>query len=201
MKYLIPAIRFKLFMTVLLGLIYPFAMTGMSQAIFPVQANGSFLMRGGQAVGSQLIGQNFESSRYFWPRPSAVSYNPLPSGGSNAGPLSSDLIKSVDLRRDRLKAAHPEQSLEPPQDLLFASASGLDPHISVAATKYQMLRVAKARNMPLEVIQDLVDKNSMSKQLGFLGEETVNVLALNLALDKSQGIDSKPVALPPSSTQ
>lgn len=189
MKYIIPAIRFKLFMLVLLGLIYPFAMTGVTQIIFPQQASGDFITRGGQIIGSSKIGQNFEKPEYFWPRPSAIGYNPLPSGGSNLGNASADLKKAVDDRRAKLKSAHPDQSGEPPQDLLFASASGLDPHISPEAAAYQIRRVAQARNISaLQVIQ-LVEQATTKRQLGVFGEPTVNVLELNLALDQSQGID------------
>lgn len=189
MKYLMPAIRFKIFMTILLGLIYPFAMTGISQVIFPRQASGDFLSQGGQLVGSRLIGQNFERPEYFWPRPSAVNYNPLPSGGSNLGQTSQDLKKIVDERRAKLKAAHPDQTTEPPQDLLFASGSGLDPHISVEAAQYQLGRVARARHMSAEQIQRLILQETEERAFGILGETTVNVLALNLALDKNQGHD------------
>lgn len=196
MKYIMPAIRFKLFMIVLLGLIYPFAMTGISQVIFPRQASGDFLNRGGQVVGSRLIAQKFEKPEYFWSRPSGVDYNPLPSGGSNQGQASADLKKVVDERKVKLKAAHPDQTGEPPQDLLFASGSGIDPHISPGAAQYQLQRVAKARNITFEQVQKLIDQASEGRQLGILGEPTVNVLALNLSLDKAQGIETAPVLAP-----
>jgi K+-transporting ATPase ATPase C chain len=196
MKYVMPAIRFKLFMTILLGLIYPFAMTGISKVIFPRQASGDFISRGGQVVGSSLIAQKFEKLEYFWSRPSGVDYNPLPSGGSNLGQASGDLKKAVDERRAKLKAAHSDQTGEPPQDLLFASASGLDPHISPDAAQYQLNRVAKARNISPDQVQKLIEQASEGRQWGILGEPTVNVLALNLALDKAQGIESAPVLAP-----
>lgn len=196
MKYLIPALRFKIFMTILLGLVYPFAMTGITQVLFHDNATGNFVSRGGQIVGSKLIAQNFEKPEYFWPRPSAVGYNPLPSGGSNLSMISADLKKAVDERRAKLKAAHPDQAGEPPQDLLFASASGLDPHISPEAAQYQLQRVAKARNMDIAQVQKLMDEMTEERQFGILGEKTVNVLALNLALDKSQGIENAPVLAP-----
>lgn len=186
MKYLIPALRFKIFMTVLLGLIYPFMMTSISQVIFPKQANGYFVSRGGQVVGSILIGQNFEKPEYFWPRPSTVSYNPQPSGGSNLGQASAALKQTVDERRAKLKTAHPEQTSEPPQDLLFSSASGLDPHISFEAAIYQMRRVAKARALDPVQVQKMIDDVTESRQFGILGEKTVNVLLLNLALDSAK---------------
>lgn len=196
MKYLMPAIRFKIFMTILLGLIYPFTITGVSQAIFPRQASGDFLSRGGQVVGSQLIAQSFEKPEYFWPRPSAINYNPLPSGGSNLGQATQALKSAVDERRAKLKAAHPDQSTEPPQDLLFASASGLDPHISPEAAQYQLQRVSKIRHISSEQLQGLIDQATDKRFLGILGEPTVNVLVLNLSLDKSQGIESAPVLAP-----
>lgn len=186
MKYLMPALRFKIFMTVLLGLSYPFMMTGISQVIFPTQANGDFISRGGQVVGAKLIGQNFEKPEYFWSRPSAISYNPQPSGGSNLGQASSVLKQTFDERRAKLKAAHPEQTSEPPQDLLFASASGLDPHISLEAATYQLQRVAKMRAIDPAQVQRIIDGVTESRQFGILGEKTVNVLELNLALDKAK---------------
>lgn len=192
MKYIIPAIRFKIFMTILLGLVYPFMITGVSQTVFSRQASGDFVTRGGQVVGSVLIAQNFEKPEYFWPRPSAVGYNPLPSGGSNLGQISADLKKTVDERKAKLKASHPDQTGEPPQDLLFASGSGLDPHISIEAAQYQLGRVAKARKLSAEQITKMIQEATKGRQLGFLGEPTVNVLMLNLALDKSQGIESAP---------
>lgn len=186
MKYLMPAIRFKIFMTILLGLMYPLVMTGVSQAVFPRQANGDFVSKNGQLVGSLLIGQNFERSDYFWPRPSAISYNPLPSGGSNLGQSSEALKTAVNERRVMLKAAHPDQTGEPPQDLLFTSASGLDPHISPEAALYQLQRVAKARNLSVEEVQKMIKESSSGRQLGILGEATVNVLSLNLTLDRGR---------------
>jgi potassium-transporting ATPase KdpC subunit len=199
-KYLVPAIRFKIFMTVLLGLIYPFAMTGVSQVLFPTQSSGSLFSRGGTVVGSSLIAQKFEKPEYFWSRPSAVDYNPLSSGGSNLGQASQDLKKAVDERRVKLKSSHPDQTAEPPQDLLFASGSGLDPHISVEAARYQEARVAKARGLDVEKVRQLIATATADRQFSIFGESTVNVLALNLALDKSQGIESAPVLLPPPAT-
>lgn len=193
MKHLIPAIRIKLFFILLLGLIYPFLMTGISQTLFPHQASGDFLTRGGVVIGSSWISQNFEKTEYFWPRPSAVGYNPLPSGGSNLGLTSQELKKTVEERKAKLKAAHPDEKIEPPQDLLFASGSGLDPHISPEAAQYQLHRVATARSMNLELVQKLIEQVTENRRFGILGEPVVNVLALNLALDKSQGIESAPV--------
>ena len=186
MKYFMTALRFKIFMIVLLGLVYPFMMTGISQVIFPAQANGDFLSRDGVIVGAKLIGQNFEKPEYFWPRPSTVGYNPQPSGGSNLGLASEVLKKIVEERRAKLKAAHPYTTEEPPQDLLFASGSGLDPHISAEAAQYQLQRVAQTRNVDKAVVQKLLDEVTESRQLGILGEKTVNVLVLNMALDKKR---------------
>lgn len=200
MKYIMPAIRLQIFMTIFLGLLYPFAMTGVSQVLFSDQANGSIVSRGGQVVGSISIAQNFEKLEYFWPRPSAVSYSPMPSGASNLGQASADLKKTVDDRRAKLKAAHPAQQNEPPQDLLFASASGLDPHITPEAAEYQMQRVAQARNLDVQEVQKLVKQATNGRQFGILGEPTVNVLVLNLALDKSQGIETAPTLLPTSAS-
>mgnify|MGYP001233768941 CR=1 FL=1 len=200
MKYIMPAIRFKIFMTLLLGLIYPFAMTGVTQLIFPSQSSGEFITRGGQVIGSAKIAQNFEKPEYFWPRPSAISYNPLPSGGSNQSQSSQALKEAVEARRAKLKLAHADQTMEPPQDLLFASASGLDPHISPEAAQYQLNRVVKARNLSAEQVQKLVNDASEPRQLGIFGEPTVNVLALNVALDKAQGIESAPVLAPVAET-
>lgn len=182
-KYIIPALRFKIFMTILLGLIYPFTMTGIAKILFHDQASGQFIERNNQVIGSALIGQSFQKNEYFWPRPSAINYNPLPSGGSNLGQASQDLKKVVDERRARLKAAHSDQIIDPPQDLLFASASGLDPHISPEAALYQMQRVAMARKLSLEQVKMLIDQASEQRQWGLFGEPTVNVLLLNLSLD------------------
>lgn len=201
MKYVMPAIRFKIFMTILLGLIYPFTMTGIAQVIFPRQSSGDFITRGGQVVGSAKISQGFEKPEYFWPRPSAIAYNPLPSGGSNQGQASQDLKKIVDERRTKLKSAHPDQIGEPPQDLLFASASGLDPHISPEAARYQIQRVAKARQLTVEPVQKLIAEATRQRQWGLFGEPTVNVLELNLALDRSQGIEAAPILAPVPTTE
>ncbi len=201
MKYILPALRYKLFMTLLLGLLYPLLMTAIAKVIFPRQASGEFISRGGQVVGAKLIAQKFERPEYFWARPSAVDYNPLPSGGSNLGQASQDLKKAFDERVAKLKAAHADQTVEPPQDLLFASGSGLDPHISPEAAQYQIGRVANARNtgrnLSIDQLQKLVEASTEPRQLGFFGESVVNVLALNLALDKMQGIETAPVFIPP----
>lgn len=183
MKHIFPAFRMLLFMTLLTGLVYPLAMTAISQLLFKDRANGSLLESGGQVVGSEFVAQKFESSKYFWARPSAGDYNPLPSGGTNLGQSSETLKKQVDERTAKLQAAHgAEKSI--PQDLLFASSSGLDPHISPEAAKYQVSRVAAARGLSPEQVGTLVNQHVEGRQIGVLGEPRVNVLQLNLALDK-----------------
>lgn len=188
MKHLLASIRFTIFMTILLGLVYPLVMTGMAQAIFPDKANGNFVKKGEQIVGSSLIAQNFEKSQYFWPRPSTIDFKPLPSGGSNLGQATTALKQAMDERKTKLKASHPEEPNDPPQELLFASASGLDPHISPEAARYQIGRVAKARNLTSAEVQKILDEVTEGRQFGIFGESTVNVLKLNLALDKTQGL-------------
>ena len=195
MKDLIVSLRMFLFMTLLLGIGYPILVTLGSQALFPKQASGGFISRGGVIIGANLIGQKFESPRYFWARPSAVDSNPLPSGGSNLGPTSADLKKAVDDRMAKNKAANGEAG-NVPQDLLFASGSGLDPHISPEAAHYQVERVAKARGLSAADVDRRVNEATTGRQFGFLGEPTVNVLALNLALDQDQGITSAPILVP-----
>jgi potassium-transporting ATPase KdpC subunit len=186
MKHLVPSLRMLLFLTLILGFGYPLLMTGLSKAFFSSNANGSLIEKNGQVIGSSLIGQKFEKPQYFWSRPSAIDYNPQPSGGSNLGPISKSLKATYEERLVKIKAAHPDQEEQPPQELLFASASGLDPHISLEAARYQMNRVAQARGMGVERIESLLIKVQEGRQLGFLGEARVNVLMLNLALDQMQ---------------
>lgn len=189
MKHIISSVRIMIFFTILCGLIYPLAMTGFAQVFLKEKANGSLLSRGGEFIGSELISQNFEKPGYFWSRPSAVTYNPLPSGGTNLGPTSEALkVLAID-RRLKLKESHPGAG-EPPQHLVFSSASGLDPHISLEAALYQVQRISASRSIGRDDIINLVNENIKSRQFGFLGEETVNVLGLNLALDKMQGLDT-----------
>lgn len=183
MKHLLPTIRITIFFTILLGIIYPGIVTILAQGVFNKEANGSLILKDGKVVGSELIAQKFEGSKYFWQRPSAVDYNPLPSGGSNLSQNSSDLKKILEERRKKLKATSPMTD-EPPQDLLFTSGSGLDPHISPLAAQYQLERVAKARSMDPGQIQMLIEQATEERKWGILGEPTVNVLTLNLALDK-----------------
>ena len=173
MKNLMISLRSYLMFTVLLGLIYPVLMTGVSQAIFPFQSKGSMIEENGHAIGSALIAQKFQSDKYFWSRPSAVDFNPLPSGGSNLGPTSQTLQKSLEGKDSKM-----------PQDLLFASGSGLDPHISPEAAAYQVERVARARNLEPQQLQKIVAEWTRGREWGIFGEGRVSVLQLNLALDK-----------------
>ena len=187
-----PAFFMLLILTVITGVIYPLAVTGIAQLVFPHQANGSIVMVNGKAVGSELIGQQFDDPKFFWGRLSATGdfpYNAFNaetltgSSGSNYGPLNPALTKAAQDRIDALKKADPTNTLPVPVDLVTASGSGLDPHISAAAALYQVHRVAAARGMSEDQVKSLVDKYTQGRQLGFLGEPTVNVLELNLALD------------------
>jgi K+-transporting ATPase ATPase C chain len=197
MKPLLTAIRFFIFFTILTGIFYPLAMTLIGHVFFARQTSGDILQRSNVSLGSSLIAQKFESEKYFWPRPSSQNFNPMPSGGSNLGQGSADLKTAYDERFARLKAAHPGVG-EPPQDLLFASASGLDPHISPEAASFQLNRVAKSRKLDVTAVSKLIAEMTEPRQFGFLGDPRVNVLALNLALDRSQGVTSVPVLLPVS---
>lgn len=183
-----PALVLFALMTALTGIVYPLAVTGIAKAAFPNQASGSLLFKAGKPVGSALIGQSFSDSKYFWSRPSATSpmpYNGSNSSGSNQGPLNPVLIDAVKARIGVLKAVDPTNALPIPVDLVTASASGLDPHISLAAAQYQAARVARARGLPVAVVQSLIATHTQDRWLGVLGEVRVNVLALNLALDRA----------------
>ncbi|MEW6500777.1 MAG: potassium-transporting ATPase subunit KdpC [Thermodesulfobacteriota bacterium] len=185
MKELKPAILMTLLLTLLCGGVYPAAVTALAQALFPEEANGSLILDAtGQATGSALIGQPFRESRYFWPRPSATAgfpYNPTASGGSNLGPTNPALLTAV---ADRVSALRASGIAGPiPAELVLASASGLDPHLSPAAAAVQIPRVAKARGMDKEAVARLVTAHTEGRQFGFLGAPRVNVLLLNQALD------------------
>jgi len=181
-----PAIVLLILFTVLTGLVYPAVVTGIAQLTMPGKANGSLLESGGKAVGSALIGQPFSDPKYFWSRPSATApypYNASASSGSNLGPTNPALADAVAARVKALRDADPGNRAPVPVDLVTASASGLDPDISLAAGEYQVARVAKARGMEPAKVRALVEQATDGRQLGFLGEPVVNVLELNLALD------------------
>jgi len=189
-----PAIVSLLMFTFITGVIYPLLVTGIAQVVFPSQANGSLILKDGKAVGSKLIGQSFDDPKYFWGRLSATGtfpYNAFnaenltASSGSNYGPLNPALISMVQARIDALKKTDPANTALIPVDLVTASGSGLDPHISIAAAEYQIHRVAQARGLNAADVKALVDKYTQGRQFGFLGEPTVNVLELNLALDSA----------------
>jgi K+-transporting ATPase ATPase C chain len=186
-KQLKPALLMLIIMTVLTGTVYPLVVTGIAGVLFPEKAEGSMIERNGNVAGSKLIGQPFEHPGYFWARPSATSpypYNAGASSGSNYGPASQALLDRVQARVDALQAADPGNNQLVPVDLVTASASGLDPHISVAAAEYQVARVARARGLDGETVHTLVEKYTEDRQFGILGERRVNVLLLNLALDE-----------------
>jgi K+-transporting ATPase ATPase C chain len=182
-----PALVLFAAMTVITGFLYPLAITGVAKIAFPHQAAGSLIESDGKVIGSTLIGQNFSDPKHFWGRPSATApqpYNGAASAGSNAGPLNPALIDAVKGRVEALRAADSDNKLPIPVDLVTASASGLDPHISIAAANYQAGRVARARGLDIRKIQALIDEHSEGRALGFFGEPRVNVLLLNLALDQ-----------------
>jgi potassium-transporting ATPase KdpC subunit len=179
-----------LVLTALVGIVYPLVITGIAAVVFPHQAQGSLIVRDGQTVGSELIGQPFTDPKYFWSRPSATTrdgkplpYDGLNSGGSNLGPTNPDLGKAVKERVDALRAADPGNAQPVPVDLVTASASGLDPDLSPAAAAYQVARVARVRGLEESVVLKLVQAHVRPRSLGVLGEPRVNVLELNLALD------------------
>lgn len=203
LKEIRPALVLLVVMTVVTGIAYPLAVTGLSQALFPWQAQGSLIEKDGRVVGAANIGQSFTGPAYFWGRPSATTaadpadpaksvaapYNAANSMGSNLAPTSKALAEGVAATLEALRAAHPDQQGAVPVDLVTASASGLDPHITPAAAAYQVKRVALARRVPVEEVQKLLAANTEGRELGILGEPRVNVLRLNMALD-----DTWPVA-------
>lgn len=186
LKEIRPALTLLLLLSLLTGILYPLLVTQATQVLFPVQANGSLLVVEGRTLGSRLIGQAFSANQYFWGRPSATlpePYNATASGGSNLGPLNPALDTAVKARIAALKASNPTQTAQIPVDLVTASASGLDPHISVAAALWQVPRIAKARDIGAEELTRLIVRYTEARQWGILGEPCVNVLLLNLALD------------------
>ena len=188
MKHLRTSILLLLALTAVTGAGYPLLITGMAQFFFPFQANGSLVRRDGQPRGSMLIGQPFSEPRYFWSRPSstpAFPYNAGASSGSNQGPLNPSLLDAVRQRISRLSGVDSSNTQPVPVDLVTASGSGLDPHISVMAAHYQVSRVARARNLPEEVVWELVRRRTEGRQFGLLGEPRINVLLLNMDLDEA----------------
>ena len=180
-----PALVLFFVLSLITGVAYPLLVTGVAQSLFPAQAGGSLVLRDGKPVGSALIGQSFSEPKNFWGRPSATGpmpYNASASSGSNLGPLNPALTDAVKIRVEALRAADPGNTAPVPVDLVTASASGLDPHISPAAARYQAARVARVRGLPLDRVQALVDAQTEKPLLDFLGESQVNVLKLNLAL-------------------
>jgi len=183
---ILQSIRMLLFMTVLTGMAYPLLVTVIAQAVFPRQANGSLIEKDGKVLGSSLIGQPFSDPKYFWSRASATSpmpYNGGSSSGSNQGPTNPALKEAVESRVKALRDAGGDPSKPVPVDLVTASGSGLDPHISPAAAEYQVARIAKARGLPESKVQEIVARHTEGRTFGFLGEPRVSVLELNLALD------------------
>jgi K+-transporting ATPase ATPase C chain len=186
-EHLRPVLVIFIALTIITGIVYPALVTVIAQLVFPQQANGSVIESDGQVLGSDLIGQSFDDPKYFWSRPSATtpSYNAASSSGSNLGPTNPDQLKSVKERVATVQKGGPDQTAPVPIDLVTASASGLDPHISPAAAEYQVTRVSKARGMSVEQVRKLVTKNLEDRTFAVLGEPRVNVLRLNLELDKA----------------
>jgi K+-transporting ATPase ATPase C chain len=185
-KMIRPALVLFVLLSAITGLLYPLAVTGTAQALWPHQANGSVVLHDGTPVGSALIGQHFSEARYFWGRPSATTptpYNAMASGGANLGPLNPALVDAVQARVAALRAADPTQHAPVPLDLVTTSASGLDPHISPAAARWQAPRIARLRGLAPQQVERLIAQHTEAPLWGLLGEPRVNVLALNLALD------------------
>ena len=176
MKTTIQALRFLIVLTLLTGVVYPVAVTVLSKVLFAKQANGSLITADGKTIGSELLAQKFADPKYFWPRPSGADYATVASGATNKGPTSADLVKAISERREKL-------GQDAPADLLTASASGLDPHLSPAAAHFQIARIATARSLSAQAVAALVESKTEAPQLGIFGESRVNVLALNRALD------------------
>jgi potassium-transporting ATPase KdpC subunit len=186
-KQILPGLRINIFATILFGVVYPLVITGISQLAFPHKANGSLIISDGKTIGSELIGQNFTRPEYFQPRPSAAGndgYDPTASGGSNFGPTNQKLIDRVKASIEKFRKENPDYTGPIPADLVTASASGLDPHLSPDSAKAQAPRVAKARGATLGQVQRLITQFTEIPSLGLLGEPRVNVLELNLTLDR-----------------
>jgi len=188
LKNLQTSVVLLLILTVITGLIYPLLITAIAQLVFPAQANGSLILQRGSVIGSELIGQPFSDPRYFWSRPSATvpfPYNASASSGSNLGPLNPALLDAVRQRAKDLRTADSSNAMTIPVDLVTASGSGLDPHISVMAALYQVPRVARTRGLTEERVRNLVERHIEGRQLGVLGEARINVLLLNISLDEA----------------
>jgi potassium-transporting ATPase KdpC subunit len=186
-KQILPGLRINIFATILFGMVYPLVVTGICQLAFPHKANGSLIVADGKTIGSELIGQNFTRPEYFQPRPSAAGndgYDPTASGGSNFGPTNQKLIDRVKASIEKFRKENPDYKGPIPADLVTASASGLDPHLSPDSAKAQALRVARARGARLDQVQQLIAQFTEMPSLGLLGDPRVNVLKLNLALDQ-----------------
>ncbi len=187
-KLFIQSLKMLLLMTLLTGIIYPLFITAVGQIIFPHQANGSLLMKDGKVIGSQIIGQNFADSIYFHPRPSAINYNPIPSGASNLGLSSAELREQVNSREKEFREKNfLADSIDVPSEMVFASGSGVDPHISKEAAFLQVQRIIKARvldSVKSKMVYKLIDTLTENRQFGILGNEVVNVLELNIKLDE-----------------
>jgi potassium-transporting ATPase KdpC subunit len=186
-QQILPGLRIKILFTILLGVVYPLAITGLCQALFPHKANGSLIANGAGVIGSELIGQNFSRPEYFHPRPSAAGndgYDATASNGSNLGPTNAKLAARVSESLSKFHKENPDYAGPIPSDLVTTSASGLDPHISPASALAQAARVARARALPVDTVANLIDRFTEPADFGFIGEPRVNVLKLNLALDR-----------------
>jgi potassium-transporting ATPase KdpC subunit len=183
-----PAIVSLVLLTILTGVVYPVLVTGIARVAFPHRATGSIIVLDGRTIGSELIAQPFTDPKYFWPRPSAASYNGAGGVGSNLGPTNPALAEAVAARAAALQAADPDNRRPVPVDLVTGSGSGLDPHISVAAAEYQLGRVARARGVAADTIAGLLAQHTEPRTFSLLGEPRVNVLKLNLALDRDRGL-------------
>lgn len=186
-KHLLDSLKMLMVMCVLTGLLYPLFITFLANIVFPRQAGGSLITINGKVVGSKLIGQSFSKSKYFWPRPSAIGYNPLPSGGSNYAPTNDTLKKLVEARKlEFIQSNNLSKDTRVPSDMLYASASGLDPDISFESAELQVNRIARVRgfnNVQVQKLRRLVLQHLQRPEFGFLGDSTVNVLELNISLD------------------
>lgn len=180
-----PALLLFVVLSIILGIVYPLAMTALSQTLMPSQANGSLYKDDqGKVIGSSLIGQNFDDPKYLWGRPSAANYDAKASSGSNLGPLNPELVQTAQAAMSKLKASDPDNTAAIPLALVSASGSGLDPHISPASAKWQVNRIAKQRGIRAELVQKVIDEHTQGPQFGLFGDPVVNVLAVNMALDK-----------------